>query len=487
MMDFNREQSENQAQEAQPYRTPYQTPVRHEAGKPAYSMQTEDLQEVPEGKAYASQSYEAKNGKAGNKKKDRPVIIALSLVAAAALFAGGIGIGGLIAATKQPSRQEIETAQTAVESSRDESLPTLSVANTPVQTNRNGQTLAGEEVFEKCVPSMVSIQSSWISAGKSGSGSGVVMSTDGYIITNCHVVQDEETARAADKVTVVLHDGENMPAQIIGTDEDTDLAVLKITPSTALVAAEFGDSDALKPGQICYAIGSPGGLQLANTITTGSISAISRDITINDNVMSLIQTDAAINPGNSGGALINQYGQIVGITSAKLGYYEGLGFAIPISTTKEIVDQLIQHGYIAGRPQIGISGWDIDEASAAYYDVPKGVLIDSIDSRSNAVTAGIRADDIIIGVNGETITTMEEINAVKEEMQAGDRMTLTIYRMSTGEEFDCTFLLNDEHDFQGEDPALAQNNDRVNNRQEQYYYGNGGYSFNPFEYFFGGR
>ncbi|MBR3867651.1 MAG: trypsin-like peptidase domain-containing protein [Butyricicoccus sp.] len=490
-------------QPAQPYRTPYQTPVRPEAGMPQYQQKPVDepVQAYQNtqppfgsgGHAYSTyQEWETENHRRSRKKKEKkprsrkPLIAVVAVVLVAAIFAGGIGVGGLIAASKQQS----SAGSQQVQPPRNENLPSLGINSTPSSSSvpAAGAILTGEQVFEKCVPSMVAIQSGWLGLGSSGSGSGVIMTEDGYIITNAHVVLDENTSAQADKVTVVLHDGTNLPASIIGTDENTDLAVLKVNPEAALTAAEFGDSDALKPGQDCYAIGSPSGLQLANTITTGSISAISRDITINDNVMSLIQTDAAINPGNSGGALINQYGQVVGITSAKLGisYYESLGFAIPITTAKEIVDELIQNGYVAGRPQIGISGYNIDEATAEYYNVPQGVMVDSIDSRSNAAAAGMKPNDIIIGVNGKTITTMDEINEVKNEMKAGESLTLTVHRLSTGEELDFTFALNDEHDLKGDDPALARNDDTANGGQggNDPYGGYGNYYFNPFDYFF---
>ncbi|MBQ8584824.1 MAG: trypsin-like peptidase domain-containing protein [Butyricicoccus sp.] len=479
----------------QPVRTPYQTPVRAEAGMPQYrSAYTQDTQQPFETgtQAYSTyQEWEAENSRRGRRKKEKkprsrkPLIAVVAVILAVAVFAGGMGVGGLIAASKQ---QSAASSQQVQKPQVNGDLPSLGISSTPSSSEKPaaGAILNGEQIYEKCVPSMVAIQSGWLGLGSSGSGSGVIMTSDGYIITNAHVVLDESTSAPADKVTVVLHDGSNLPASIIGTDENTDLAVLKVTPDSPLAAAEFGDSDALKPGQNCYAIGSPSGLQLANTITTGSISAISRDITINDNVMSLIQTDAAINPGNSGGALINQYGQVVGITSAKLGisYYESLGFAIPITTAKEIVDELIQNGYVAGRPQIGISGYNIDEATAEYYNVPQGVMIDSIDSRSNAAAAGMKSNDIIIGLNGEDIKTMDEINAVKETMKAGETLTLTVHRLSTGEEMDFTFALNDEHDLKGDDPAQARNDDSANNSQNGYDNYENGYYFNPFDYFF---
>ena len=197
--------------------------------------------------------------------------------------------------------------------------------------------------------------------------------------------------------------------------------------------------------------------------------------------MSLIQTDAAINPGNSGGALINKYGQVVGITSAKLGisYYEGLGFAIPMDTVKPIVDELIQNGYIAGRPQIGISGQNVSEQQSAAYGIPQGVRVMNVDSRSNAAAAGVQVNDIITAINGTEVTDMDGVNAVKDELKAGDTVTLKLYRMSTGKTVTVSFALNDQHDMQGDDPADSQQSQQDSQNGQQYYYQN------PFSYFFG--
>jgi len=197
--------------------------------------------------------------------------------------------------------------------------------------------------------------------------------------------------------------------------------------------------------------------------------------------MSLIQTDAAINPGNSGGALINKYGQVVGITSAKLGisYYEGLGFAIPMDTVKPIIDELIQNGYIAGRPQIGISGLNVTEQQSAAYGIPQGVRVMDVDSRSNAAAAGVQVNDIITAINGTEVTDMDGVNAVKDGLKAGDTVTLKLYRMSTGKTVTVSFALNDQHDMQGDDPADSQQSQQDSQNGQQYYYQN------PFSYFFG--
>ena len=319
-----------------------------------------------------------KNRKFGRK----PVLIAGSIAAACVLLVGGIAIGSSMSDGADNNSSSVSA--TAVNSN----LPSVNISSPSATSTSANDGLSGEEIYAKVSPSVVSIQAVNLTSGEGGTGSGVIMSADGYIITNNHVVVDENTGVQQDKITVYMSDGTSFPAEVIGLDEQTDLAVLKIDPAgTTLTPAEFGDSNSLQVGEEVYAIGSPGGLELANTITGGHISALNRDITIDDRVMSLIQTDAAINPGNSGGALINKYGQVIGITSAKLGisYYEGLGFAIPMDTVKPIVDELIQNGYIAGRPQIGISGQNVSEQQSAAYGIPQGVRVINVDSRSNAL------------------------------------------------------------------------------------------------------
>lgn len=414
---------------------------------------------------------ESRRGRKAEKKKKhsrKPIWIAGSVVAACALLAGGIAIGSTM--TGAPK------GNTSVAAAVLSDLPTVNISTPSATGSTSAPGLAGEEIYTKVSPSVVSVQAVNISTGEGGTGSGVIMSADGYIITNNHVVVDEKTGKPLDKIMIYMSDGTNLPAEIKGLDARTDLAILKVSESgKQLTPAEFGDSNRLQPGEEVYAIGSPGGLDLANTITGGHISALNRDITVDDRVMSLIQTDAAINPGNSGGALINKYGQVIGITSVKLGisYYEGLGFAIPMDTVKPIVDELIQNGYIAGRPQIGISGENISEHQEAAYGIPQGVRVRMVDSRSNAAAAGIQVNDIITGINGKVITGMEEINEVKDGMKAGEKITLKVYRMSTGKSFDVTFALNDQHDLEGDDPAVQQA------VPEQ------GFNGNPFSFFFG--
>ena len=314
---------------------------------------------------------------------------------------------------------------------------------------------------------------------KSSLGSGVVLTADGYIITNNHVVD------GAQSVSVQLSDGTSLDAKIIGTDEQTDLAVIKVTPTSDLTAAEFGDSDELEPGEYAYAIGSPGGVQFANTITGGRISAINRDLTVNDRVMTLIQTDASINNGNSGGALINKYGQVVGITSAKLSgnafgsaTVEGMGFAIPINTAKDIVDELIQNGYVSGRPSIGITGQNVESADGKV----SGVQVYSIDSRAKAASEGLQVGDVITAVDGTPTPDMDKVNELKQDKKAGDKLTLSVYRISTGKTLNITITLTDSHDLEGDDPnaqTQQRQSSQSDNSQQNDGYGSYGFS-SPF-------
>lgn len=477
---LNPEQSYNTNTGAQQSFDPNAQQPMNQPSHPAYAtyqewMHQEDKRAAKHARKLA-RAERRKNRKFGRK----PVLIAGSIAAACVLLVGGIAIGSSMSGGADNNSSSVSA--TSVNSN----LPSVNISSPSATSSSANDGLSGEEIYAKVSPSVVSIQAVNLTSGEGGTGSGVIMSADGYIITNNHVVVDENTGVQQDKITVYMSDGTSFPAEVIGLDEQTDLAVLKIDPAgTTLTPAEFGDSNSLLVGEEVYAIGSPGGLDLANTITGGHISALNRDITIDDRVMSLIQTDAAINPGNSGGALINKYGQVIGITSAKLGisYYEGLGFAIPMDTVKPIVDELIQNGYIAGRPQIGISGQNVSEQQSAAYGIPQGVRVINVDSRSNAAAAGVQANDIITGINGTEVTDMDGVNAVKDELSAGDKITLTLYRMSTGKTFTVSFALNDQHDLQGDDPALSQESE-----QSQYSQGQDGqqyYNQNPFNYFFG--
>ena len=300
----------------------------------------------------------------------------------------------------------------------------------------SAEALSLQDIYTKMIPSVVSI------ATDRGSGTGIVMTEDGYIITNHHVI---ENARS---VSVLTSSDETYAARLVGSDEASDLAVLFIEPTRPLAAAEFGDSSALRVGDTVVAIGDPLGLELRGTMTNGIISAINRDMLVSDRKLTLIQTNAALNSGNSGGPLINCYGQVIGINTMKLSSYraqasvEGLGFAIPISSVKPIVDELIEKGYVSGRPAIGISGEQLPGAVRAYYRLPDGVYITYVSPVSDAYAKGIAPGDIVTAINGESVSDVDDLNAVKNQFAAGDTVTLTVF--TRGQYFDVEITLVDE-------------------------------------------
>ena len=454
--------------QAEEPRTPFQTPVQHPEFRQA--QQQTGFGEVP---PMSQKPHTPKN-----KKHSRGLALGLCGVAAACLlFAGGAVVGNMAFGGNANS-------DSGTSASTSDSAPTLQINSKPESDSSNSSDnydtadgMAGEDIYKKVNPSVVSVIST--TAEGTGSGSGVIMSKDGYIITNNHVVD------GAQSVSVQLSDGTSLDAEIIGTDEQTDLAVIKVTPTSDLTAAEFGDSDELEPGEYAYAIGSPGGVQFANTITGGRISAINRALTVNDLVMTLIQTDASINNGNSGGALINKYGQVVGITSAKLSgnafgsaTVEGMGFAIPINTAKDIVDELIQNGYVSGRPSIGITGQNVESADGKV----SGVQVYSIDSRAKAASEGLQVGDVITAVDGTPTPDMDKVNELKQDKKAGDKLTLSVYRISTGKTLNITITLTDSHDLEGDDPnAQTQQSQSSQNDNSQQNDGYGSYGFSsPF-------
>ena len=295
-----------------------------------------------------------------------------------------------------------------------------------------------QDIYSSVIDSVVSI-SSMTSSGTS-SGTGIIMSSDGYVITNHHVIT------GALVISVLTNDNQEFEAALVGSDEMSDLAVLKID-ARGLKAAEFGDSSKLRVGDSVVAIGDPLGVQLRGTMTNGIISAINRDLTVGDRTMTLIQTNAALNNGNSGGPLINCYGQVIGINTVKMSSYytatasvEGLGFAIPISVAKPIIDELIENGYVAGRPAIGISGDSLPSYYRTYYRLPDGVYVTSVNEGSDAKAKGIREGDIVTAINGEKICSIDELNTVKNQYAAGDEVTLTVYRSGTYYEVTVTLI-----------------------------------------------
>lgn len=281
------------------------------------------------------------------------------------------------------------------------------------------------------------------------SGSGIIISEDGYIVTNNHVVDSSSASTYYDiseatSVKVSLY-GEDTQydAKIIGKDSQTDLAVLKIE-KTGLTPAEFADSDTVKVGEFAMAVGNP--LDLGTSITCGVVSALNRKVQDSEGTTTYtcIQTDAAINSGNSGGALVNSQGQVIGINTLKVAStgVEGIGFAIPINSTTDIIDQLKTNQKVK-RPYIGISGRDLDEETAKRYNLVKGVYVVSVDEYSAAEKAGLKIGDVIIGIDDKEISTMSELNEIKNTHSIGDTVKLKINR--NGQEKEISLTLGEQN------------------------------------------
>jgi serine protease Do len=363
-------------------------------------------------------------------------------------LAGGVVLG------REMDRQETQV----VETSAQEAAPAVTVPAEETVETQPDQVLDGDvqlelaqdtdddqaqlslqEVYKKLIPSVVSITA--VSDSTKSTGTGIVMSADGYIITNYHVVS------GASSVSVLLSSGESYEAAAVGGDEISDLAVLKINGEN-LTPAEFGSSDAVEVGDAVVAIGDPLGTELRGTMTDGIICGINRDVLVQDRTMTLLQTNAALNSGNSGGPLVNLYGQVIGINTMKLSSeytaVEGIGFAIPISTAKPIVDELVEKGYVSGRPAFGFTVEVLSAQMRLFYDLPGCLYIRSVEEASDAYAKGIQQGDLICAIDGTEVSTMDEFNTIKNQFSAGDTVTLTIYRK--GEQWDVDIQLMDKAD-----------------------------------------
>ena len=370
--------------------------------------------------------------------KNHQAIIALLLIAV--IFLGGISTAlsvlniRLFQQLNRPEEQAVafsaarqnpaESTEPTAPLGQDASTVAIHAAPDP-QASPEGQALSLQEIYEKNIPSVVSITAQ--SVGATSTGTGVVLSVKGYLVTNCHVVEGAQDLR------VRLSDDRECAAALVGSDPVSDLAVLYID-AEGLTEAQFGDSDSLRVGDSVVAIGDPLGVELRGTMTDGIVSAINRGVTVNGRTMNLIQTNAALNSGNSGGPLINSFGQVVGINTMKIGTFtdksgvEGLGFAIPSATVKEIVNQIICQGYVSGRPWLGLTGEGFSPFYQRFYQVPTGLYITQVDPGSPADAAGLVPGDILVAMDGTGIASMEDLNAALYAHQVGDRVNLTVFR-----------------------------------------------------------
>ena len=334
-------------------------------------------------------------------------------------------------------------------------------------------TMSTAEIYDTYSNSVVSIEVQ--TPEGVGAGTGFVISDDGYILTCYHVVEDYQA------ISCIFIDSTSYEAAYIGGDKDSDLAVLKIEPSGELTPCVIGDSSQLQVGDDVVAIGNALGT-FANTTTTGSVSGLDRALTMSDgSVLNVLQTDCTVNSGNSGGPLFNAYGEVIGVVNAKYsssGYsgntatIEGIGFAIPINDAMSILDDLINHGYITGKPYLGISVSTVSSVTAQYYaNMVVGAYVRSVESGSCAETAGIQAGDIITAVGDRDITTYEELIDAKNALRAGDQMTLTVFREGTYLTIVVTL------DEEVPESAAADDAQQGGNNSQ------GGQYFDPYEYF----
>jgi serine protease Do len=330
--------------------------------------------------------------------------------------------------------------QPSIVSEQQEIAPSQQPDNLTIESPSKAGVLSTPDIVKRVRPSVVAVQSEFARYGvpEMSSGSGVIMSEDGYIVTNAHIIE------GGTNVKVILSDGvATYGAAVVGVDTQTDIAVLKVE-AKGLQAAVFGDSDLIQDGDRVVATGSPYGMELAGITTQGIISGFNRDIEINGRKTTLLQTDATINSGNSGGPLINDYGQVIGITSTTVSAFshEGIGFAIPINSAKAILDDLMNTGSVQGKPFIGIVGEGIDEFQARVYAIPQGITVVSVMQGSAAENAGILQGDIVIKFNGKIVKTIEELNGEKDACKVGETITVTVYR--NGQVLDLPLVLTEQ-------------------------------------------
>ena len=333
----------------------------------------------------------------------------------------------------------------------DENPTTLEIVSLEETTREE---MGWTQVAHYVIPSIVAITSQNTQTGATGSGSGIIISSNGYIITNAHVIDDELntlTVILPDETPLTADDNERYEATLVGMDDYTDLAVIKIEAEN-LTPAEFANSDEIELAQGVMAVGFPGGLNISPsaTVTIGYISSVARPIDMgNGYVINSLQTDAAINPGNSGGALVNSYGQVVGIPTSKIAAfaYEGLGFAIPSSVAQIIVNDLIEFGYITNRATIGVGGIVYDEYNAAFYGVPVGILVQDIYAQ-NTLDSGLLVGDRITKVEGKIVNSINIVNFYLQQKAPGDTLLVEVFR--NGSYFEISILLSDFNEVYGD-------------------------------------
>lgn len=423
------------------------------------------------------------------------VVVAAALVCA--LIGGAVG-GGAVLLTRHDRNTEDNAVLEASTSEEDSSTDDNSVVRSKtidVTTNSTSTKMTPQDVYENYVNAVVLVYNQgttstyWGQAESQSSGSGMIISKDGYVLTNNHVVE------GAEKLTVMTTSGEEYDATVIGADEVNDVALLKIEGDEDFPTVSIGDSDQIEVGEQVCAIGNPLG-ELTNTLTVGYVSALDREISESSTgtTINMFQTDCAINSGNSGGPIFDMNGNVVGITTAKYsssGYsnaasVEGIGFCIPINDAMSIVNDLMQYGYVKGRVSMGVSVRAMDTTVAQYYNLPTGVYVAGVTAGSAAENAGIQEGDMICAIDGDETASVAALKQKLKDYKPGDTATVSIYRSSTGEKLDVTITFDEMQattttDESQQDETQQDQQNQQDQSQQQ------GQNINPFDFFGNGN
>ena len=406
-------------------------------------------------------------------KKNRLGVKIAALCLCCALLGGAVGggvawaAGGSSTSINVSSRPATEVAIKTVDGKTEMTDAEVYAANVNSVVSINTTATAGTNFFGQPVQT-------------ASAGSGFVLTADGYIVTNYHVVED------ADTVTVTMYNGDEYDAKYVGGDEDYDIAVIKVEAQD-LQPVTVGDSDTLNVGDHVLAVGNPLG-ELTFSMSGGMVSSVNRAINVSGTPFNMIQTDASINPGNSGGPLLNSYGEVVGIVSAKYSSasneesVEGLGFAIPINDVIAMIQDIMTNGYVTNKPYLGITGGSMTEQMAAQfrYDIDSGVFVYSVEEGGAADKAGFQMGDVIVKVGDTDITSMEDLNVVKKQYSAGDTATFTVYRDGKEITLEVTWDAVPAQEQTDTGAQVQENSDSSQNGGMDSY-------DDLFNYFFGGR
>lgn len=402
----------------------YTEPVQTE--QPAYSREASPAETAWTAPAQAGDAVSQKTKKAKKERRGMSAGAVIALCLVCAILGGAVSSGATYLATRSGNGSALGEALDSI-------VPTPVPVISTVSYDAAAVNDTAAAIYELAKQQVVGVQTDITynvfgqTTVASVSGSGVILTEDGYILTNHHVVED--AIRGGYDVTVILYDETSYTAEIVGYDEDNDLALLKID-ATGLNAAQLGDSDDLTVGQIIYAVGNPLG-ELSYSMTSGIVSATDRTITTeNDVAMTVFQIDAAVNEGNSGGPVYNSLGQVIGIVSAKYADtgVEGLGFAIPINDAAHIANQLLEYGYVTDRAYLGITCATVTSAIAETYNMVEGAYVNDVAEDSAAEKAGLQTGDTITALNGEAVAGSSELTSMLRQYHAGDTATLTVSR-----------------------------------------------------------